>query len=58
MIEGQLGWIWMNGDFIDWQKAKVHILTHTLHYRSGVFEGERAYNGIIFKMIEHHQRIA
>ena len=47
----------MNGDFIDWQEAKVHILTHTLHYGSGVFEGERAYNGRIFKMTEHHQRL-
>lgn len=57
MLTKQLGWIWMNGDFIDWQEAKVHILTHTLHYGSGVFEGERAYNGRIFKMTEHHQRL-
>jgi branched-chain amino acid aminotransferase group I len=57
MLAKQLGWIWMNGDFIDWQEAKVHILTHTLHYGSGVFEGERAYNGRIFKMTEHHQRL-
>ncbi len=57
MLTKQLGWIWMNGYFIDWQEAKVHILTHTLHYGSGVFEGERAYNGRIFKMTEHHQRL-
>lgn len=57
MLAKQLGWIWMNGEFIDWQEAKVHILTHTLHYGSGVFEGERAYKGSIFKMTEHHQRL-
>lgn len=51
------GWIWMNGEFIEWQDAKCHILTHTLHYGSGVFEGERAYDGKIFKMREHHQRL-
>lgn len=57
MLDKQLGWIWMNGSFVNWNEAKVHILTHTLHYGSGVFEGERAYNGCIFKMAEHHQRL-
>lgn len=47
----------MNGEFIEWQNAKCHILSHSLHYGSGVFEGERAYNGKIFKMHEHHQRL-
>lgn len=51
------GWIWMNGEFIRWEDARCHILAHTLHYGSGVFEGERAYNGQIFKMTEHHQRL-
>ena len=51
------GWIWMDGEFINWQDATVHVLTHTLHYGSGVFEGERAYNGRIFKITEHHQRL-
>lgn len=51
------GWIWMNGKIIEWQKANIHILTHTLHYGSGVFEGERAYNGNIFKKSQHHQRL-
>lgn len=57
MLDKQLGWIWTNGSFVNWNEAKVHILTHTLHYGSGVFEGERAYNGCIFKMAEHHQRL-
>ena len=35
--------IWMNGEFVDWDDAKVHVLTHALHYGSGVFEGIRAY---------------
>ncbi len=51
------GWIWINGEFVPWQEAKIHVLSHTLHYGSGVFEGERAYNGKIFKMTEHHQRL-
>ena len=39
-LEGQ---IWMDGSFCDWKDAKIHILTHTLHYGTGVFEGVRAY---------------
>jgi 2-isopropylmalate synthase len=50
-------YIWMDGKFLPWDEAKIHVLTHTLHYGSGVFEGERAYNGKIFKMQEHHQRL-
>jgi len=38
------GVIWMDGELVDWRDAKVHILTHGLHYGSSVFEGERAYN--------------
>ena len=38
------GWIWMDGDLVPWRDAKVHVLTHTLHYGMGVFEGVRAYN--------------
>ena len=37
------GYIWMDGEFVDWREAKVHVLTHTLHYGMGVFEGVRAY---------------
>ena len=43
------GVIWMDGDFVPWRDAKVHVLTHALHYASAVFEGERAYGGEIFK---------
>ncbi len=50
------GVIWFNGKIIPWRDAKVHVLTHGLHYGSSVFEGERAYNGKIFKTVEHTQR--
>ncbi len=51
------GVIWMDGAFVPWREAKVHVLTHALHYASAVFEGERAYNGIIFKSAEHTERL-
>jgi len=51
------GWIWLNGDMVPWREAKLHVLTHGLHYASAVFEGERAYNGVIFKLTEHTQRL-
>ena len=51
------GFIWMNGEFVKWADAKVHVLTHGLHYASSVFEGERAYGGEIFKMAEHNERL-
>ena len=51
------GQIWMNGAFVPWKDAKVHVLTHGLHYASAVFEGERAYGGRIFKLTEHNQRL-
>ena len=51
------GKIWMDGNLVDWRDAKVHILTHALHYASSVFEGERCYNGKIFKSTEHSQRL-
>ncbi len=56
-LDQQPGFIWMNGQFVPWTEAKIHVLTHTLHYGSGVFEGERAYQGRIFKMEEHHKRL-
>ena len=56
MLDNQTGKIWMDGEMVEWANAKVHVLTHTLHYGSGVFEGERAYGGTIFKMQEHHER--
>ena len=51
------GWIWMNGSFIPWKKATSHVITQGLHYASTVFEGERAYNGKIFKSKEHTERL-
>jgi branched-chain amino acid aminotransferase len=51
------GQIWFNGEFVDWKDAKIHVLTHGLHYASAVFEGERAYGGRIFKLTEHNQRL-
>ncbi len=51
------GHIWMDGAMLPWRDANVHILTHALHYASSVFEGERAYNGKIFKSVEHSERL-
>jgi branched-chain amino acid aminotransferase len=54
-------WIWLNGQFVPWDEAKVHILTHTLHYGNGVFEGTRAYQteeGLaIFRLRDHTKRL-
>ena len=54
------GFIWMDGEWVEWREAKIHVLTHTLHYGMGVFEGVRAYkteNGsAIFKLKEHTER--
>jgi len=55
-FEDRNGWIWMNGKFIPWQNATSHIISQGLHYASAVFEGERAYNGKIFKSEEHTKR--
>jgi branched-chain amino acid aminotransferase len=51
------GWIWMDGQMVNWRDAKVHVLTHALHYASAVFEGERAYGGTIFKSTAHSRRL-
>ena len=50
------GFIWLDGKLVDWRDAKVHVLTHGLHYASSVFEGERAYNGKIFLSRKHSER--
>jgi branched-chain amino acid aminotransferase len=50
------GFIWMNGNLVAWKEAKLHVLSHGLHYASCVFEGERAYGGRIFKSAEHSER--
>ncbi len=51
------GEIWYNGAFVDWSEAKVHVLTHGLHYGSSVFEGVRAYGGAIYKLNAHTERL-
>ncbi len=51
------GFIWMDGKLVEWRSANVHILTHALHYASSVFEGERCYNGKIFKSVQHSERL-
>lgn len=51
------GSIWFDGVLVPWRDAKVHVLTHGLHYGSAVFEGERAYGGRIFKSREHSERL-
>lgn len=51
------GVIWMDGVMVPWREAKLHVLSHGLHYASGVFEGERSYSGNIFKLREHTERL-
>jgi branched-chain amino acid aminotransferase len=51
------GWIWLDGAFTPWRDAKIHVLTHALHYASAVFEGERMYGGEIFRLAEHTRRL-
>ena len=50
------GKIWYNSDLVDWSDVKLHVLSHGLHYGSCVFEGERVYDGNIFKLEEHTSR--
>lgn len=51
------GMIWLDGAMVPWRDAKLHVLSHGLHYASGVFEGERAYGGHIFKLRAHTERL-
>ncbi len=51
------GWIWWDGALVPWRDAKMHVLTHGLHYASAVFEGERAYGGNIFRLRDHTDRL-
>jgi branched-chain amino acid aminotransferase len=51
------GWIWFDGQLVPWRDAKLHVLTHGLHYASSVFEGQRAYGGEVFKLREHTDRL-
>ena len=56
-FENREGWIWMNGSLVVWKEATSHVINQGLHYASAVFEGERAYNGKIFKSQEHTDRL-
>ena len=51
------GFIWLDGKIVPWREAKIHVLSHGLHYGGSVFEGERIYNGTVFKLREHSQRL-
>jgi branched-chain amino acid aminotransferase len=51
------GVIWFNGEFVPWREAKLHVLNHAMHYASAVFEGMRAYNGNIFELTAHNERL-
>jgi branched-chain amino acid aminotransferase len=51
------GWLWMDGSLVPWREAKLHVLSHGLHYASAVFEGERAYSGHIFRLRDHSERL-
>ena len=55
------GWIWYDGEFVPWREANTHVLTHTLHYGAGVFEGVRAYKAeqgtAIFRLVDHTERL-
>ena len=56
-FNNRTGYIWIDGKFVKWNKAKIHVLSHGLHYASCVFEGARVYNGKIFKLNEHTKRL-
>ena len=56
-FEQRDGTIWFDGEFIPWNDAKIHLITHGFHYASTVFEGIRAYGGKLFKLDEHNQRL-
>jgi branched-chain amino acid aminotransferase len=51
------GWLWLDGSLVPWREAKLHVLSHGLHYSSAVFEGERAYAGNIFRLRDHTDRL-
>src|SRR5574343_89958 len=60
-MSDRAGKIWMDGQMVDWRDAKIHVLSHTLHYGCGAFEGVRAYNTAqgtaIFRLDEHTDRL-
>jgi branched-chain amino acid aminotransferase len=56
-FDQRTGVIWLNGEFVDWGDAKLHVLSHGLHYASAIYEGERVYGGRIFKLQAHSERL-
>ena len=56
-LDDRDGWIWQDGGLVPWREAKLHVLSHGLHYASAVFEGERAYGGRIVALAEHGDRL-
>ena len=56
-FDNRSGFIWFDGKLVRWNQAKIHVLSHGLHYASCVFEGARIYNGKIFKLNEHTKRL-
>ena len=56
-FDKRIGFIWYNGEFIEWQKATTHVLNHGLHYASCVFEGVRVYGEKIYKLEQHTDRL-
>jgi branched-chain amino acid aminotransferase len=57
MFDNLQGFIWFDGQILEWRDAKIHVMSHGLHYASSVYEGLRSYNGKLFKAIEHYQRL-
>src|SRR3954453_18353405 len=51
------GFIWLDGKLVPWREATTHVLTHALHYGSAVFEGERIYDGRVFRLAAHRARL-
>jgi len=56
-LDDRDGVIWLDGKLVPWREAKLHLLSHSLHYGSGAFEGERVYGGRVFKLSEHNARL-
>ena len=51
------GFIWLDGKLVPWRDSRMHVLTHALHYGSAVFEGERIYDGRVFRLAAHSARL-
>ena len=56
-FDKRIGYIWINGAYKEWKDCQTHVLNHGLHYGSCVFEGIRIYDGKIFKLEEHTERL-